>query len=338
MKQFSEWMQLNEAANTLLSDINETATGQFIFAGTNIDIMKSSTWYDEGAKKQFFDRLKEVSKEDGLNSIEQGRAMAKAFLANAEMMKYSKVQRVYWTARPNSMSAAVGEPVDQKKNPADLLIKFQTGPANGFLGLSAKATKGKADIGLKNPGAGTFDTALKNLNVLDVSFKDIITAETEAAVNQFNLPASAVARKTFLKTHPKVAVETDKVGYKLLMILRDELFKALSKLTKKPKLFSDFLLQSCIDADIIYPPYIKVTGHGNYKSNYASKSYTATVVNPIDNPKIKDIVTRKFSVAKSGDHAVGIKANNTPIVQARWKYESQKLGSSVKLSVEPYKG
>jgi hypothetical protein len=49
-------------------------------------------------------------------------------------------------------------------------------------------------------------------------------------------------------------------------------------------------------------------------------------------------MTRKFSVAKSGDHAVGIKANDHAIAQIRWKWESEPTATSIKTSVEPYRG
>ena len=39
----------------------------------------------------------------------------------------------------------------KKKNPTDVLVEFTKG---GFLGLSAKSTSGKGDIGFKNPGVG----------------------------------------------------------------------------------------------------------------------------------------------------------------------------------------
>ena len=75
------------------------------------------------------------------------------------MEGYSGVKNVYWTARPGfSFRNVVGVDVDQRKNPTDVLVEFNLG---GFLGLSAKSTSGKGDIGFKNPGVGTVDSDLK---------------------------------------------------------------------------------------------------------------------------------------------------------------------------------
>lgn len=141
-------------ANTILSDINEIYTA-FVLAGNK--------WFDPQAKNQYDQRVKQALPNEVLDSQGKADAMAKAFLNWAKVNGYSgRVKEVWWTARPGSMSAAVGTEVDQRKNPTDVLILFDKGPANGFLGLSAKATQTKGDIGFKNPGLGTID---KNLGL-----------------------------------------------------------------------------------------------------------------------------------------------------------------------------
>jgi hypothetical protein len=139
--------------NTILSDINEIQAGYFL---------AENKWYDEEAKKQFNARAKQATPEQVADAIGKAEVMAQEFLKWAKANGYSgKVKNVWWTARPGSMSSAVGEEVDQKKNPTDILVKFTSGPHNGFLGLSAKATKTKGDIGFKNPGVGTVDKSLQ---------------------------------------------------------------------------------------------------------------------------------------------------------------------------------
>jgi hypothetical protein len=139
-------------ANTVLSDINEIYTG-YVLAGDK--------WFDSSAKLQYDQRVKQAKPEEVADAEGKARAMAEYFIDWAKDNKYKGfVNKVWWTARPNSMTSAVGRFVDQKKNPTDILVKFNDGPADGFLGLSAKATQGSGDIGFKNPGVGTIDTNL----------------------------------------------------------------------------------------------------------------------------------------------------------------------------------
>lgn len=139
-------------ANTVLSDINEIYTG-YVLAGNK--------WYNTDAQKQYNERLKQAKTEEVADAQAKAVVMAQEFLKWAKTNGYTgKVVNVWWTARPNSMSEAVKRQVDQRKNPTDILVKFSTGPSEGFLGLSAKATQTKGDIGFKNPGVGTVDRNL----------------------------------------------------------------------------------------------------------------------------------------------------------------------------------
>ena len=122
-------------ANTVLSDINEIYIG-FILAGNK--------WFDDAAKNHYNSRTKIALPNETLDAQGKSIAMAAEFLSWAKKNGYSgRVKDVWWTARPGSMSSAVGKDVDQKKNPTDILVLFTSGPADGFLGLSAKATKTK---------------------------------------------------------------------------------------------------------------------------------------------------------------------------------------------------
>lgn len=188
---------ITETANTVLADINEIATGL---------ILNKNIWFDPEAKKQYEMRIAQVSKEQLDDAVGKAEAMAAEFIKWAKANGYSgDVKKVWWTARPGSMSAAVGEKVDQKKNPTDILIQFTSGPANGFLGLSAKATKQKGDIGFKNPGIGTVDKSLG----LDLGgyAKDQIAI----AIKDFGLPVSASARKTFIRSNSDIKSKTDQL-------------------------------------------------------------------------------------------------------------------------------
>jgi len=301
-------------ANTVLSDINEIYIG-FILAGNK--------WFDDAAKSHYNSRIKQALPNEVADAQGKSTIMAKEFLKWAKDNGYSgKVNGVWWTARPGSMKAAVGQEVDQRKNPTDILIRFTSGPANGFLGLSAKATKTKGDIGFKNPGLGTID---KNLSMnLGKLYKTIL----DSIIVKLNLPLSADERKKFIRSNSKVKPVTEKMGVTLLAEMRDLLLIRLKKM-KQPELVK-YLLSDWMDAEILYPPYIKVTGQGN------KSPYSATVSDPIKNEKLDALAKYKITLEPIGNESIGIKAGNKRIMKIRFKFESEKMASSLKLSGDPW--
>ncbi len=267
---------------------------------------------------------KSQAKEAAVNdAIEKAEVMAKEFISWAKSNGYSgTVKQVWWTARPGSMAVAVGQPVDQKKNPTDILVRFTDGPSDGFLGLSAKATKTKGDIGFKNPGLGTID---KNLGL---NLKDVVDSVTNQAVSKFDMPKEASTRKEFIRQNSKIKTETEKLGTKLLSDLRDQLLIRLEKMKQSELL--KYILSDWMDAEVLYPPYIKVTGQGS------AKPYSATISNPIDNPKLIALSTSDIILEKVGNDSIGIKAGKYKIMKMRFKFESEKLASSMKMSGDPW--
>lgn len=300
--------------NTILSDINEIQAGYFL-AGNK--------WYDDEAKKQFNARVKQATEEQVADAIGKAEVMAIEFVAWAKQNGYSgKVKSVWWTARPGSMSAAVGEPVDQKKNPTDILVKFTSGPHNGFLGLSAKATKTKGDIGFKNPGVGTVDKSLK------IDLAGEYKKTLDAAIKKFKLPASTSERKAYIRANPGIKEKTEKMGSDLTSDLRDILLARMMKM-KQPELIK-YLIKDWMDAELLYPPYIKVTGQGN------KAPYKAVVSNPTENEKLNALQKYKVTLEKVGNESIGVKAGTKKIMKIRFKFESEKMASSMKLSGDPW--
>lgn len=301
-------------ANTILSDINEIQTGYFL---------NNEKWFDNEAKAQFNLRAKQAKPHEVEDAIGKAKVMAAEFKKWAKANGYSgTVKQVWWTARPNSMAAAVGYPVDQKKNPTDILVRFTSGPADGFLGLSAKATQGKGDIGFKNPGVGTVD---KNLNMkLAEEYKKIL----ELTINKYSLPESADKRKAYIRANPGVKEHTEDVGVKLLSAMRDELMVRLKKFNQKD-LFK-YLLSDWMDAEVLKPPYVKVTGQGN------KAPYKAVVMDPTKNEKLDALGKYPISLEKVGNESIGVKAGEKKIMKIRFKFESEKMASSLKLSGEPW--
>tara|TARA_Y100000034_G_scaffold135848_1_gene209443 strand:- start:1210 stop:2160 length:951 start_codon:yes stop_codon:yes gene_type:complete len=301
--------------NTVLADINEIHVG-YILAGNK--------WFDSDAKKQFNARVKQAQPDEVADAMGKADAMAVEFLKWSKKKGYSgRVKDVWWTARPNSMSKAVGYPVDQRKNPTDVLILF-TGPGKtAFLGLSAKATKGKGDIGFKNPGIGTVDKSL-NLKMQDVFKK----AEAKT-IEKFTLPKGSKDRKKFIRDNKGIQQHTIQIGIELMSGLRDTLLIRMKKM-KQPELLA-YLLSDWMDAEVNSPPYIKVTGMGN------KPPYTAAVVDPLSNDKLSALGSQIIKLEAVGNESIGVIAGKKKIMKIRFKFESEKMASSMKLSGDPWK-
>jgi hypothetical protein len=301
-------------ANTILSDINEIQTGYFL-AGEK--------WFDNDAKEQFNMRAKQATPAEVADAIGKARVMAQEFIVWAKANGYKMpIKDVWWTARPNSMSQAVGYPVDQKKNPTDVLVKFTSGPADGFLGLSAKATQGSGDIGFKNPGLGTVD---RNLSMKLAQEYDNQLKQT---IRKFALPESSATRKLHIRSNPGIKKQTEEIGVQILAAMRDELLVRLNKF-KQPELIK-YLLSDWMDAEIVKPPYIKVTGQGN------KEPYRAVAMDPTKNEKLDALAKYKVTLEKVGNESIGVKAGEKKIMKIRFKFESEKMASSVKLSGDPW--
>lgn len=301
-------------ANTVLSDINEIYTG-YVLAGNK--------WFDAAAKLQYDQRVKQAQPEEVADAEGKAKAMAEQFVAWAKQNEYKGfVSKVWWTARPNSMTSAVGRFVDQRKNPTDILVKFNDGPAEGFLGLSAKATQGKGDIGFKNPGIGTID------NSLSLKLADEYKVKLEETIKQYKLPNPATERKIYIRTNPDIKKETDEIGVKMMAEMRDKLLERLL-LFKQPELLK-YLLSDWMDAEVLYPPYIKVTGQGK------KEPYAATVMDPVKNDKLDALSKYPITLEKVGNESIGVKAGDKKIMKIRFKFESEKMASSLKLSGDPW--
>lgn len=300
------------ARNTDLADVNEIYVA-FVLNGNEFP--------DSASESQYNKKLGMITPEQGEQQVGRAIVMVDEFLKWAKKNGYSGIQNTYWTARPGfSFKAVVGVDVNQRKNPTDVLVKFRTG---GFLGLSAKSTSGKGDIGFKNPGVGTVDTDLK------LKLNDINKKAQEDIVKTFKLPASASARKAAIRANKALQKQTDSLGTQVLSECRDALLKKLNTLSQPQR--KDYIIKSWIDAsEELYPPYVKVTGRGT------KAPYSASVEDPLNNPKLKAIMTEPIKFESVGNDSVGVKAGSKKILKMRFKYESEKLASSLKMSGDPW--
>ena len=85
-----------------------------------------------------------------------------------------------------------------------------------------------------------------------------------------------------------------------------------------------------MDAEVLIPPYIKITGQGN------KAPYSATVMDPIDNPKLAALGKYSIKLEKVGNESIGVSAGSKHIMKIRFKFESEKMASSLKLSGDPW--
>jgi hypothetical protein len=91
-----------------------------------------------------------------------------------------------------------------------------------------------------------------------------------------------------------------------------------------------YLLSDWMDAEVQYPPYIKVTGQGS------KPPYKATVMDPVKNEKLDALSKYPITLEKVGNESIGVKAGEKKIMKIRFKFESEKMASSLKLSGDPW--
>ena len=301
-------------ANTVLSDINEIQCGFFLNGGK---------WYSDDAKRACEQRVNQAKPEEVADAVGKAQVMSEEFIKWAKANGYSGVvKEVWWTARPGELARASNSDADSRKNPTDILVLFTKGPANGFLGLSAKATKTNGEIGFKNPGVGTIDRSL-GIN-LQLEYKN----QERQLIAKFKLPASADARKKYIRENAAIKVQTEVIGVQILAAMRDELYIKLSKMSQGDLL--KHLLQDWMDADLLFPPYVKVTGQGN------KPPYKAVVMDPTNNPKLEALRKYPIKLELVGNESIGVSAGGKKIMKMRFKFESEKMASSVKMSGDPW--
>ena len=306
---------LDESQNTLAADINEIMLGYYAL-GESWGAFEGA----EEAQAALEKRREQLGQE--IFDMQSGRAkiMAQETIAwaNANGFDGNPI-RAWWTARPGVLSKAVGQEVDSRKNPTDTLLQFSD---ESFLGVSAKSTKGKGDIGFKNPGIGSLSKAL------GIDLASFVIKTEQDTVEKFKLPPSKKQRKLFIRQNPDIREKTVEVGVKILATLRDALFDHLTGLDQDD--LRAHVVGVWMDAGESYPYYIKVTGHGK------REPFTASVMDPTNNPKMKSLAADEVKLVKVGNESIGVGAGEKKIMKMRFKYESEKLASSIKLSGDPW--
>ena len=109
----------------------------------------------------------------------------------------------------------------------------------------------------------------------------------------------------------------------------NSVLESIFKIFKQKELLK-YLLSDWMDAEVLKPPYVKVTGQGN------KEPYRAIVMDPTKNEKLDALSKYKIVLEKVGNESIGVKAGEKKVMKIRFKFESEKMASSVKLSGEPW--
>ncbi len=305
---------LSKINNTDAADINEIMMGYYL-------VKENWNKFEDNqeARAQIKAKTQLVGEDIAIIQSARAKIMSTKTIQWSKENGYNgKVSRVWWTARPGVLSKAVGEDVDSRKNPTDVLIKFTNGE---FLGISAKSTKTMGDIGFKNPGIGTVSKSLS------IDFSSIITKAVDTLMSEFpKLSKTAASRKREIRANAKITNRAEELGGDVLNSIREKLFKKLKSM--KDKNIKDYIIGEWLDAkNAVYPRYIKVTG----------QKVGAIIEDPMANSKLSAMTSGKIKLSKIGNDSVGITAGTKRILKMRAKFESQKLASSVKFSGDPWK-
>ena len=307
---------IKESQNTVGADINEIMTAYFL-----VDEDWSRISNRDECISKLEERKEQTSEEEFEMQVGRARAMAEETLAWANQNDFDGTPvMAWWTARPGELSRAVGKDVDSGKNPTDVLLKFSEDES--FLGISAKSTKSAGDIGFKNPGLGTVS---RDLNIDLGSYVKQTTVNT---VEELGLPNAAKARKYFIRENPEIQEKTRAIGATILNNLRNTLYEHMITLDQDE--LRAYLTSAWMNADGVYPYYVKVTGRG--KQN----PYSATVQDVINNDKFKTFSAEDIELSKVGVNSIGVLAGGKKIMKIRFKFESEPLASSMKLSGDPW--
>lgn len=317
LENFRGFVDLEEAANTIGADVNEILLG-YLLAGEGGTFVNS----DE-AQETLKDRASRLTRDQYDDQKGRAEAMKDSVLAWADENGFDgAVSKVWWTARPGVLQSAVGERKVSKGNPTDILIQFSDG---SFLGVSAKSTKKKGEIGFKNPGAAPIGTAL------GIDLVGLVATVADMQLQSLGIDKmSASARKPYLRANPEIQRHTIETGTIILNMLRDFLLSHLQTLSDED--IREHLVQNWLNAAGIYPYYIKATGHGSM-----DKGFGAKLVDPIKNDQYKALMAEDITLIPVGNDAVGVMAGGKRIMKMRFKYESEKMASTLKMSGDSWK-
>lgn len=310
------------SANTIGADINEIHLAFLLNGGK---------YPTRDAENSYNSRVKTLTTQNKTSEIEDqnGRAQVtyERFLQFTSAQKLGSPTAAFWTARPGVISSLVGFPVDQSKNPTDVLVKLSSGK---FYGISLKSTKA-GKTGFKNPGMGTVESQLglsgKPFTAIVEKYRNIVKSQLG------DVKDTDGARKAFFKANPQIYKSIqDTYGIPCYQELRDALYAHLTgsmeSWEQQVFLGADICNE---DEETMRLPYVKITGSGT------NGNYTTSFYDPIANSKVGKLVKKGARFDKKvtpSKNTVTVKAGGEYLFQIRWKWSDRAFASSMKLSAE----
>lgn len=233
----------------------------------------------------------------------------------------------WWVARPNVAKEVCGS----HQTPADLVLEVKGDVGPTYLqGVSIKSTSSLyTDIGFKNRGIGVVG------NLLGVDFKkEIVNPLVKAVEALLGLPPTNTKKKILIRSQPETTqVLTQKFGTECLGLLRERLYQVLSSMDQASLL--EHLLVHWLDCTCPLP-WVKLTTGSTPRGRFSVM--VSEPVTGVGNDL--SVVTRdpssKVEVCRVGTDSVGIKVGERRLLKIRWKFESEKLASVIKLSGDPW--
>lgn len=300
--------------NSVGSDINEITTLLWLLGG-DWSLIRNR----RAAEKVLGERVGRSETTDAIDQVNRGIVMGtlgRQWLQNNRGGSFPRSG--WWTGRPDAAKAVCGS----KNTPADLVVELGDG---SLLGVSVKSTKLLyKDVGFKNRGIGTLG------EVLGVDFQAPVRDLTSQAVSQLNLPLTNKARKPWVRTRPGVQCLTQSLGECLLGVLREMLLQKLLSMDQTE--LREHLLVHWLDCSGSPLPWIKITGGGS------EGEYSAMITEPLESASTRELSSgdAKVSLQRLGTDTVGVSVGGRRLMRIRWKFESEKLCSPVKVSGEPW--
>jgi hypothetical protein len=298
---------------THVSDLNELACGYFL---------NREKWWSPEVEAQFREKARLVRLESNstevMTQVERGRAQAERLRIHIIETGYTLVG-VEWVSRPGALQKIL--PWASVNHPADMLVVINGTLTRDrhWLGVSLKSRSGAAGSGLKNPGLGTVESALS------VELKSLVHEAVGTITKLYQLPESQDARKKAIRADlVHVAPMTRAMGTQVLQDVRNRILGALT-VSCSQEMIRSFLTQHLLDCGTeILPKYVRLTGTGNLKDGFTAEVHDPYRVN----------LTGPLTVVAIGNDTIGFQNNGARVCLLRAKFESEKLASTLKFSVD----
>jgi hypothetical protein len=291
--------------------------------------LNKNKWPDRITQQHFKMNRPSLSKEQFEQQDGRAKVMAEEFLKSAQRYGWRGVKKVIWTAVNTTALQRAVDPqnkldVNYKTNPSDVVVEFQTAPygASRFLGLSAKSEMGhKAGITFKNPSITTIDSDL------GIDLESIYRKDLNIFIKKYHLNPIESRRKVEIRLSRGLDKAVNEASSVTITKIRDALLKKFKSMPTK--ILRYHFLSRWLDAQEIFPPYLKVVGQG------IKEPYRAKVEDPRNNDKLENINTGKIEVTAGGSNTIIVSAGRVKIFTIRAKFKDQKMASSIKFSAEP---